>query len=319
MKSPATRMMSTFFNLYARLNPCLVETMNYQHHFHAGNHADVLKHLVLLQLIELMQQKPTGFLLLETHAGAGLYDLQASEARRSDEASGGIGRLLQVTQATSTVPDLIQFYLEQIGRFGPILHLGHYPGSPLLAASVLRAQDRYLGVELVPKVARELSRNLAQRPIQEHRIPDRRVIARDGEGLAALKADLPPPERRGLILIDPPYEQPQERDDIVTALQEGLRRFETGVYAVWYPIKQRPYLDRWLNRMAKLTERPVLTIENSILPEEPGNRLTGSGLLIINPPWQFDTLMQPVLDFVNDALKQDASAPSRIRWLNPPK
>jgi 23S rRNA (adenine2030-N6)-methyltransferase len=155
--------------------------------------------------------------------------------------------------------------------------------------------------------------------MQEHRIPDRRVIARDGEGLAALKADLPPPERRGLILIDPPYEQPQERDDIVTALQEGLRRFETGVYAVWYPIKQRPYLDRWLNRMAKLTERPVLTIENSILPEEPGNRLTGSGLLIINPPWQFDTLMQPVLDFVNDALKQDASAPSRIRWLNPPK
>jgi len=103
MKSPATRMMSTFFNLYARLNPCLVETMNYQHHFHAGNHADVLKHLVLLQLIELMQQKPTGFLLLETHAGAGLYDLQASEARRSDEASGGIGRLLQACKRPKPV------------------------------------------------------------------------------------------------------------------------------------------------------------------------------------------------------------------------
>ena len=312
-------MMSIIFNPYARLNPCPVEIMNYQHHFHAGNHADVLKHLVLLQLIELMQQKPTGFLLLETHAGAGLYDLQASEARRSDEASGGIGRLLQATQATDTVPVLIQTYLKQIEQFGTTHHLGHYPGSPLLAVSALRAQDRYVGVELVPKVARELSRNLAQRPMQEHHIPDRRVIARDGEGLAALKADLPPLERRGLILIDPPYEQTRERDDIVTALQEGLRRFETGVYAVWYPIKQRPYLDRWLNRMAKITERPVLTIENSILPEEPGNRLTGSGLLIINPPWQFDTLMQPVLNFVNDALKQDASAPSRIRWLNPPK
>jgi len=289
--------------------------MNYQHHFHAGNHADVLKHLVLLQLIALMQQKPAGFLLLETHAGAGLYDLQASEARRSDEASGGIGRLLQATQAASNVPILIQTYLEQVAHFGA----NHYPGSPLLAVATLRAQDRYVGVELVPKVARELSRNLVQRPVHAQGIHDRRVTARDGEGLAALKADLPPLERRGLILIDPPYEQPRERDDIVLALQEGLRRFETGIYVVWYPIKQRPYLDRWLNRMAKLTERPVLTIENSILPEEPGNRLTGSGLLIINPPWQFDTLMQPVLGFVNDALKQDASAPGRIRWLNPPK
>lgn len=291
--------------------------MNYQHHFHAGNHADVLKHLVLLQLIEQMQQKPAGFLLLETHAGAGLYDLQAAEARRSDEASGGIGRLVQATQATDTVPHLIASYLKQVEQFSPIRHLGHYPGSPLLAASVLRPQDRYIGVELVPKVARELSRHLAQRPMQAPCIPARRVIARDGEGLAALKADLPPPERRGLILIDPPYEQTSERDDILAALQEGLKRFETGVYALWYPIKQRPYLDRWLKRIAKSAPRPVLTIENSIFPDESGNRLTGSGLLIINPPWQFDTLMRPVLDFVNDALKQDTAAPSAIRWLNP--
>ena len=289
--------------------------MNYQHHFHAGNHADVLKHLVLLQLIDLMQQKPAGFLMLETHAGAGLYDLQASEARRSNEASGGIERLVQATQTANAVPELIKTYLKQIELFGQ----NQYPGSPLLAVSALRPQDRYLGVELVPKVARELSRHLAQRPVQEPPIPDRRVTARDGEGLAALKADLPPLERRGLVLIDPPYEQTRERDDIITALQDGLRRFETGVYAVWYPIKQRPYLDRWLSRIAKLTERPVLIVENSILPEEPGNRLTGSGLLIINPPWQFDTLMRPVLDFVNDALKLDAAAPSTIRWLNPPK
>lgn len=289
--------------------------MNYQHHFHAGNHADVLKHLVLLQLIALMQQKPAGFLMLETHAGAGLYDLQASEARRSNEASGGIERLVQATQTANTVPALVKTYLKQIEQFGQ----NQYPGSPLLAVSALRPQDRYLGVELVPKVARELGRHLAQRPEQEPPIPDRRVTARDGEGLAALKADLPPLERRGLILIDPPYEQTRERDDIITALQDGLRRFETGVYAVWYPIKQRPYLDRWLSRIAKLTERPVLIIENSILPEEPGNRLTGSGLLIINPPWQFDTLMQPVLDFVNDALKLDAAAPGTIHWLNPPK
>ena len=206
-------------HLYARLSPCPVEIMNYQHHFHAGNHADVLKHLVLLQLIDLMQHKPAGLLLLETHAGAGLYDLQASEARRSDEASGGIGRLLQATQAANNVPDLIQTYLKQIAQFGhPIKPLPRFSSA---GGSALRAQDRYLGVELVPKVARELSRNLAQRPMQEQHIPDRRVVARDGEGLAALKADLPPLERRGLILIDPPYEQTRERDDIVLPFRKG--------------------------------------------------------------------------------------------------
>lgn len=293
--------------------------MNYQHIYHAGNHADVLKHLVLLQLIELMQQKPTGFLLLETHAGAGLYDMQSAEARRSDEASGGIGRLLQSARGNPHTPDLIQTYLKHLAQFGALDSLRHYPGSPLLSICALRLKDRYLGIERVPKVARELGRHLAERPMQTRSLPDSRVIARGGEGLAALKSDLPPLERRGLILIDPPYEQYQERDDIVAALQDGLKRFETGVYALWYPIKQRPYLDRWLNRIAKLTERPVLTIENSIFPDEPGNRLTGSGLLIINPPWRFDTLMRPVLDFLNVSLKLDAAAPSRIHWLNPPK
>lgn len=302
--------------------------MNYQHQFHAGNHADVLKHLSLLQLIALLQHKPTGFLVLETHAGAGLYDLQSPEARRSNEAAGGIERLIQAVQTasdvpTSEVPKLIHTYLKLIEQFSDIHYLNQYPGSPLLAASTLREQDRYLGIEWVPRIARELTRHLAQRPnrsqVRSQGIPDRRIVIRDGNGLTELKAALPPLERRGLILIDPPYEQPSERDDIIAALQEGLRRFETGVYTVWYPIKQRPYLDRWLNRMARLTERPVLTIENSILPDEPGNRLTGSGLLIINPPWQFDTLMQPVLDFINTALKQDATAPSAIRWLNPAK
>ncbi|OYY38894.1 MAG: hypothetical protein B7Y07_07120 [Halothiobacillus sp. 24-54-40] len=293
--------------------------MNYQHHFHAGNHADVLKHLVLLQLIELMQQKPGGFLMLDTHAGAGLYDLTADEARRGDEARGGIERLRAAMSQTppSEAPAmrLISDYLARVQRFGRT----QYPGSPLLAVTQLRTQDRFVGVELVSKVARELSRHLDLCPRREAGVALRRTVARCGEGLAALKSDLPPIERRGLILIDPPYEQPHERDDIVAALEVGLQRFEMGVFALWYPIKQRPYLNRWLNRMARLTDRPVLTIENSLVPDELGNRLTGSGVLIINPPWQFDTLIRPALTYLNAALREDTAAPCAMTWLNPQK
>jgi 23S rRNA (adenine2030-N6)-methyltransferase len=289
--------------------------MNYQHHFHAGNHADVLKHLVLLQLIGLMQQKPGGFLVLDTHAGAGSYDLDAAEARRSDEASGGVGRLrAAVEQDGAVVPELIRQYLVRVAEFGRRT----YPGSPLLAASSLRAQDRFLGVEMVSKVARELERNLSTLPYTEGGLGARRRMTRCDDGLRGLKADLPPIERRGLILIDPPYEQTSEREDITLALEEGLLRFATGVFVLWYPIKQREFLDRWLRRIARLTTKPVLTIENSIVRDELGNRLTGSGLLVINPPWQFESLMQPTLTYLNQALREDEAAPATVRWLNPP-
>lgn len=289
--------------------------MNYQHHFHAGNHADVLKHLALLQLIALMQQKDAGFLVLDTHAGAGLYDLEASEARRGDEAEGGIGRLRAASEnADAAVPALIRRYLGLVDGFGR----RHYPGSPALAVSTLRAQDRFVGVEMVPKVARELERNLSGLAVPDDGLAPRRRTTRCDNGLAALKSDLPPIERRGIILIDPPYEQASEREDIVLAIEAGLQRFATGVFALWYPIKQRAFLDRWLRRIARLTPKPVLTIENSIIRDEPGNRLTGSGLLVINPPWQFDSAMAPVLEFINRALREDDAAPASIDWLNPP-
>lgn len=293
--------------------------MNYQHHFHAGNHADVLKHLIVMQIIELMQQKPGGFLMLDTHAGAGLYDLTADEARRGDEARGGIERLraAMTLAPPSEAPalHLISDYLASVHSFGR----AQYPGSPLLAVTHLRTQDRFVGVELVSKVARELGRNLDLCPRREAGVAHRRTVARCGEGLAALKSDLPPIERRGLVLIDPPYEQTSERDEIFAALEAGLQRFEIGVFALWYPIKQRPYLSRWLNRIARLTDRPVLTIENSLVPDELGNRLTGSGVLIINPPWQLDTLIRPTLTYLNAALREDTAAPCTITWLNPQK
>lgn len=288
--------------------------MNYQHHFHAGNHADVLKHLALMQLITLMRQKPAGFLTLDTHAGAGIYDLDASEARRGGEASGGIDRLRAASEAPGAdTPALVDRYLRLVAGFGRRI----YPGSPALAALCLRTQDRFVGVEMVPKVARELARNLSDLPSGDEGLTVRRRMTRCDDGLHALKAEVPPVERRAIILIDPPYELASEREDIAQAIEAGLQRFATGVYVLWYPIKQRAFLDRWLRRIARLTDRPVLTIENSIYRDEPGNRLTGSGLLVINPPWQFDTDMTPVLAFLNAALRDDDAAPASLRWLNP--
>lgn len=283
--------------------------MNYDHAFHAGNHADVLKHVALLALIHALARKPPGFLLLDTHAGSGLYDLGAESAQRSDEATTGITALRRHAQ-TAPPPPAVATYLAALTTAGA----GQYPGSPRLAAEALRPQDRLLAVESVPKVARALSRALET---CTSALPARRCQTRISDGLAALKSDLPPPERRGLIHIDPPYEGSQEREAILAALSEGLKRFTTGVFALWYPIKQRQPLERWLKRLAKLTDRPVLLIENNILPDELGNRLTGSGLMIINPPWQFDQEMAQALPYLNQALRLDAAAPWRMHWLNP--
>ncbi|WP_407275962.1 23S rRNA (adenine(2030)-N(6))-methyltransferase RlmJ [Halothiobacillus sp. DCM-1] len=281
--------------------------MNYDHAFHAGNHADVLKHVALLALIQAMSRKPQGFFLLDTHAGSGLYDLSADTAQRSGEAAAGISRLRAAHQPP---PAAVAEYLVALARHPA----GHYPGSPLLAAQGLRPIDRLLAVERVPKVGRALARALTQTATA---LPPRRCQTRIGDGLAALKSDLPPFERRGLILIDPPYEAADEREAIATAIGEGLKRFATGVFALWYPIKQRPVLNRWLNRIAKSTDRPVLLVENSVLPDEPGNRLTGSGLLVINPPWQFDSVMKDTLPYLNHNLRLDDQAPWRLDWLNP--
>lgn len=284
--------------------------MNYDHAFHAGNHADILKHVALLALIRAMSRKPQGFFLLDTHAGSGLYDLSADAAKRSGEAQAGITRFK--SQQGAQQPPAIAAYLAAITQFPS----GQYPGSPLLAARALRAVDRLLAIDAVPKVGRALSRALEECATE---LPSRRCQTRIGDGLAALKADLPPPERRGLIHIDPPYEGAQEREAIEAALSEGLKRFATGVFALWYPIKQRQPLNRWLKRLVKTTDRPALLIENSILPDELGNQLTGSGMLVINPPWQFDIEMAQALPYLNHALRVDSSAPWRLDWLNAPQ
>jgi 23S rRNA (adenine2030-N6)-methyltransferase len=262
--------------------------MQYRHSFHAGNFADVHKHIALLALIRAMQKKAKGFLYLDTHAGEGLYDLTSADARHSAESDLGISLLeREVALSPGTHHVEIQTYLDAIERLRRVHgnKRSLYPGSPLFAAMALRDVDQAVYVEEHAQTSRALQRALDDNGMVLHATA--RVIANDG--YREIKAHLPPILRRGLILIDPPYEAANEEQQIATALSEALIRFETGVYAVWYPIKKQYDTDLWLARITRGISRPVVTIE--MCPREPDNTaaLNGSGMLVINPPWQFDT------------------------------
>lgn len=281
--------------------------MQYRHSFHAGNFADVHKHIVLLALIHSLQKKAKGFLYVDTHAGSGHYDLGSSDARKSGESASGIAAL----QGTAPEAAAIGNYLKVLEQLRAVdgSHT-HYPGSPLLACAALREADQAILIESQAHLARALQRAAEQfRPL----LPlTPRVIAADGYG--QLKALLPPKQRRGLILIDPPYEASDEEDQIAVALHDALERFETGVYALWYPVKKQHDCDLWLARIMRGIERPALAMELCLREPDSNAGLNGSGMLIINPPWQFDIeagRWQPELLHL-----LGGAGPSTVRWLN---
>ena len=244
--------------------------MQYKHAFHAGNFADVHKHIALLQLIQALQKKAKGFLYLDTHAGAGLYDLASPEARQGNEGDAGI---------------------------------------TLLAATHLRAVDQAICVESHAQSSRALQRTLEHSANLIASMP--RVVL--GDGYHEIRAQLPPALRRGLTLIDPPYEAADEEQQIATALQQGLTRFETGVFAVWYPIKKQYDTDLWLARVLRGISRPAVAIELCVQQPDHTAGLNGSGLMVVNPPWQFDSeaaAWQPELH----TLLGGASG-SLVKWL----
>lgn len=252
--------------------------MNYRHHFHAGNHADVLKHVALLDLLARLTAKDKPLAYLESHAGAGVYRLDPS-TQAPAEWHDGIARVL----AGANPPPAITRYLAAVRPFaGRKAVPERYPGSPALAAQALRSIDRLALCETQPEVAAELRSRLADR--------DPRITVFETDGYhQALSALLPPPERRGLVLIDPPYEtQHAEFETLVPALREGLRRFATGVYAIWYPIKRPAALAPFLRQLAAVPAKSVLTVEMWVRACDSPLRLNGSGLAVVNPPWQFD-------------------------------
>jgi 23S rRNA (adenine2030-N6)-methyltransferase len=272
--------------------------VNYRHAFHAGNFADVHKHVVLLALLERLKRKPKPLFYLDTHAGRGWYDLRAEDATRSAEYREGIARLagrpaqsvdllryLQATHAAADAPT-------------------RYPGSPLLALDTLRAGDRAVLVERQPSEAQALTHSTRGR---------RNLSVVCGDGYAALSAYLPPRENRGLVLIDPPYESDTEFADAERALRLGLSRWPNGVFALWYPIKAGAQAQRLNAALRSSGLRKLLRLEMTVRPADSPIGLNGSGLVIANPPWQFDSEMSDALREVRDALSETGA--SSVEWL----
>jgi len=271
--------------------------MNYRHGFHAGNFADVLKHLALCELLRLLTAKDRKLFVLDTHAGAGGYDLGGSLAQRTREAEAGVAWLMAASR--TGMPAAVTRYLAAVSAYdrkfgGAAGALRHYPGSPRLVRAGLRAGDRFVACELHPQDALALKREFAG---------DRAVEVREEDGYHAIKASLPPAERRGLVLIDPPFEATDEFDKLTRALRQGLRRFATGCYVVWYPIKDEAAVDGFVQTVASLKN---LRLELRVAASGPG-KLAACGLLVINPPWKFEEAMREALPWVAAQLGQGVS------------
>jgi 23S rRNA (adenine2030-N6)-methyltransferase len=280
--------------------------MNYRHGYHAGNYADVLKHLVLVELLRLLTAKDKKLFVLDTHSGAGGYDLGAGLAARTREAEAGIQRLMAMPRAG--MPAAVARYLAAVvaydRKFGRGEGLRHYPGSPRLVRAGLRAGDRFVACELHGQDALALKREFAG---------DRAVEVRQADGYHALKALLPPVERRGLVLIDPPFEAADEFDKLARALRHALRRFATGCYAIWYPIKDAAAVEGFT---ATLDGLKALILELR-LNGAPDGKLAACGLAVINPPWTFEEAMAEALPWLGAALDATPTLTSRSSASSP--
>ncbi len=273
--------------------------MNYRHAFHAGGFADVVKHAVLALLIERLKLKDTAFRVIDTHAGTGLYDLTGSEAVRSGEWRDGIGRLWQ-HDLDPGLAALLAPWLEAVKTANPAsAKLRLYPGSPWIARHLLRRQDRLTAVERHPDDAQALAALFAG-DVQV------RTIALDG--WLALGAFLPPKERRGLVLVDPPYEEPDEFERLFDGFTSAHQRWPTGVYALWYPVKDLVAVDRLRVRLAKSGIRRLLRAELTVRERGAGGTFNGTGLVICNPPWQFTQVLGALLAGLVPVLAQGDGA-----------
>ena len=280
--------------------------MNYRHAYHAGNHADVLKHVLLLGLLDALKRKDSPFFVLDTHAGRGRYDLAAEEAGKTGEAESGIGKLMAWARNARPLPAAIARYREALLGEGEEDGRRNYPGSPLLIARALRSGDRLAACELQPEEADALKSLMAG---------DACVGVHQRDGYGAMKALLPPKEKRGLVLIDPPYEtQGAEFDAILGALRDALTRWPTGMYAIWYPIKQRRTVLPFLRKAAALPIKQALVAELLVRPDDSPLRMNGSGMLILNPPWQLDVDIAPALPALARSLGEPGAS-HRLEWL----
>jgi 23S rRNA (adenine2030-N6)-methyltransferase len=274
--------------------------LNYRHAYHAGNFADVVKHVALVAALAYLKKKDKPFRVIDTHAGRGLYDLTGVEAGKTGEAQSGIARLGAVADA----PPALQTYLAIARGFGH----ARYPGSPLIAAKTLRPGDTLVAIEKHPEEQAALAAALA---------PFANAKAVLGDGYERLAALLPPPERRGLVLIDPPYEAPDEFDRVAGAFAAAYRRFATGIYLLWLPVKRQVDADALAGEIlhAGATKLLLLTLDVGRAPDAASERLSATGLLVVNPPFGFAQEMRDVLAVLEKQLAQGPGASAHLQWL----
>jgi 23S rRNA (adenine2030-N6)-methyltransferase len=263
--------------------------MNYRHAFHAGGFADVIKHIVLVRILTYLHEKETPFRVIDSHAGAGLYDLSGEESQRSGEWLTGIARVMQARFSETTVP-LVAPYLDIVRGFNPPRELKTYPGSPLIARKLLRPQDSLVACEVEPKARKLLIAALRR---------DKQARIVDLDGWVGLPAFVPPKERRGVVLIDPPFEAKNEFERMVAGFSEAFAKWATGIYVLWYPVKSRRATDTLADHVGHIVAAAgpgkVLRLEFSIAPQTPDAGLTSAGLLIVNPPWPLMAELKAIL------------------------
>jgi 23S rRNA (adenine2030-N6)-methyltransferase len=280
--------------------------MNYRHAFHAGNFADVVKHAVLTRLLAHLCGKPAAYRVIDTHAGAGRYDLAGPEASRSGEWHDGIERLLGA-RLDGTIRPLLAPYLDAVAACNPSGRLVTYPGSPALVRSFLRAQDRLIACELEPNAAASLKRNFGQ---------DRRIKVIAIDGWTALNAYVPPKERRGLALIDPPFEDAADFSRLAQGLEGAHHKWAHGTYLLWYPIKARDEPDALARRLRRCGIAKILRAEIGIGPLVDPGRLAGCGLIVVNPPWTLAQELHVMLPELALILSGADRGNARIDWIS---
>lgn len=275
--------------------------MNYRHAYHAGNFADVHKHVALVAALLHLKKKETPFAVIDTHAGRGLYDIAGEAASRTGEAAQGIARLAH----WKPQEPVLRTYLEIAGSFGA----GCYPGSPLIASKLLRQQDRLVAIEKNPEEFAALKTSLA---------PFHRARAVEGDGYERLASLLPPPERRGLVLLDPPYESPDECDALVAAFRSAIRRFATGIYLIWYPLKAAARFEALAGEILAAGGTRLLSLTFDVGGAAEPERLSASGLLMVNPPYGFDEQMRAASEDLLPRLRQGPQARAVVDRLGSP-
>jgi 23S rRNA (adenine2030-N6)-methyltransferase len=287
--------------------------VNYRHHYHAGNFADVMKHALLVQLVRALQKKDKGFLCLDTHAGRGSYDLAAAATgdthARTPEWPEGVGRLwtrlaAELPPGVAEYVELARAYDRREGNATPEPRF--YPGSPLLVSFIARTQERLVLCERQPEEAAALKERFQF---------TQGAQVRETDGYGAVRGLLPPLEKRALVLIDPPFEAQNEWAQIVAAVKEGLRRLPGGTFAIWYPLTERAKVDLFFAELRRLELPPTLAAELVVNP--PGAKMVGCGLVVVNPPWKFNDEAATTVEFLAPLLAQGSGARGDVLWLVP--